>query len=106
MTRSEVIAILRPWHERTVELQCQWDALRDLTGASTESPLAAAIWDVHDAYTDAIAAQLGYAEDWLSWWHYECNLGRNPKTAYRMLGTKGLRVTSIERLATVICWGR
>ena len=55
---------------------------------------------------DAIAAQLGYAEDWLSWWHYECNLGRNPKTAYRMLGTKGLRVTSIERLATVICWGR
>ncbi len=38
--------------------------------------------------------------------HYECNLGATPKEAYRALGTKALRVSTLERLVTVICWGR
>ena len=105
MTRAEVLAILRPWHERTVQLQRQWDAFEAATGARTDHPFGDSIWLMHEAYTKAIAAQIGDDGEWLSWWHYECNLGRNPMTAYRMLGTKGLRVTSIVRLATVICWG-
>lgn len=101
MTRSEVLAILRPWHERTVELQRQWDAF----GVRTDHPFANSIWLMHEAYTKAIAAQIGDDGEWLSWWHYECNLGRTPKEAYRALGTKALRVSTLERLATVICWG-
>ena len=46
-----------------------------------------------------------YGSEWLSWWHYECNLGKTPLEAYRSLGTKALRVSTLERLATVICWG-
>lgn len=106
MTRSEVLAILRPWHERTVELQRQWDAFEAATGARTDHPFGDSIWLMHEAYTKAIAAQIGDDGEWLSWWHYECNLGRTPKEAYRALGTKALRVSTLERLATVICWGR
>jgi len=105
MTRAEVLAILRPWHERTVELQRQWDAFEALTGARSDHPFADAIWHMHEAYTKAIAAQVGDDNDWLGWWHFECHLGATPKEAYRALGTKALRVSTLERLATVICWG-
>lgn len=105
MTRSEVLAILRPWHERTVELQRQWDALEALTGIRADNPFANSIWLMHEAYTLAIAAQVGDAGGWLSWWHYECDLGKTPMEAYRAAGTKALRVSTLERLATVICWG-
>jgi len=105
MKRSDVLAILRPWHERTVDLQRQWDAFEALTGARTDHPFANSIWLMHEAYTRAIAAQIGDDAGWLSWWHYECNLGKTPKDAYRLLGTRAQRVSTLERLATVICWG-
>ena len=106
MTRSEVLAILRPWHDRTVQLQRQWDAFEAATGARTDHPFGESIWLMHEAYTSAIAAQVGDVDEWLSWWHYECNLGKTPLEAYRSLGTKALRVSTLERLATVILWGR
>lgn len=107
MNRADVLAILRPWHERTVELQRQWDALEALVGAaSADHPFATSIWKMHEAYTRAIAEKVGDDGEWLDWWHYECNLGQTPKEAYRALGTKALRVSTLERLATVICWGR
>lgn len=105
MNRADVLAIIRPWHERTVELQRQLDAFEALTGARTDHPFANSIWLMHEDYTRAISQQIGDTGEWLSWWHYECNLGRTPKEAYRALGTKALRVSTLERLATVICWG-
>ncbi len=106
MKRSDVLAILRPWHERTVELQRQWDALEALTGIRADHPFANSIWLMHEAYTLAIAAQVGDDGGWLSWWHYECELGKTPKEASRKPGAKPMRVSTLERLATVICWGR
>jgi hypothetical protein len=106
LTRAEVLDILRPWHERTVELQRQWDAFEALTGGDPYHPFGTAVWGIHEAYTKTIAAQVGDEGGWLSWWHYECGLGATPKEAYRALGTKALRVSTLERLATVICWGR
>lgn len=106
MNHAEVLAILRPWHDRTAELQRQWDAFERITGANTDNPFADAIWKMHEAYTKAVSAQIGDEGEWLSWWHYECHLGKRPMEAYRMLGTKAFRVSTLERLATVICWGR
>lgn len=102
MNRAEVLAILRPWHERTVELQRQWDAFEAATGARTDHPFGDSIWLMHEAYTMAIAAQVGDDGEWLSWWHYECNLGTKPKEASRKPGAKPMRVSTLERLATVI----
>lgn len=106
MTRAEVLAILRPWHERTVELQRQWDAFAALTCAADDSPLADAIWRVHKEYTKAVADRVGDADDWLNWWHYECQLGRRPQNAHKKFGDDALSVSTLGRLATVICWGR
>lgn len=106
MNRAEVLAIIRPWHARTVELQRQWDAFESLTGARTDHPFANAIWLMHEDYTRAISKQIGDENDWLGWWHYECQLGRKPQKAFREFGHKEVTVSTLQKLATVIMWGK
>lgn len=83
MTREEIIHQLTVWQEHCLDVDAQWAAFADSTGATVDSPLGNAVWRMVESYTGAVADLVGaessgvpqFAHD-LSWYAYENDWGR------------------------------
>lgn len=100
MTHEEKLNRLREWEAHLRDLDAAWDKLHSLTGASTDGPLGDATWCVFDAYTNAIAREIGDAESWLSWHWLENKLGERAHEAGNKREMRPIR--NIEDLLWVI----
>lgn len=80
MTRDQILALLIPWAAQHEATEGAHEALTELTGATPESPLVAALWGSFSGYSQALEARiLGTADDgWLEYFQLECDMGANP----------------------------
>ena len=65
MTADEMMPKLEAWHAAMVEMDRQYDALLALTGMGFEWPLPAAICQLQDVATRAVAENVGDMGRWL-----------------------------------------
>ena len=101
MTIDEIVKRLEEWGKRYDELDQQAQALAHLTGAMPDCALMEPVWSVWSAYTVAVSELVGDANEWLNWYQYECDMGREPKEV-KSLGGKTIKVRTLRQLATVI----
>lgn len=101
MTRKEKLDRLREWEAHLRDLTETWDKLHALTGAAVDGPLGDATWCVFDdAYTQAIAREVGDKNDWLTWHWLENKLGER---GYKAGNQQEMRpIKTIEDLLWVI----
>jgi len=76
MTENQKQALLTEWLARYQELQLRDEALCELLGGDSESPLQRAYWLAFDSYTAAVAKLVGDESDWLTWFLYENDGGK------------------------------
>ena len=99
---SEIMPRLLEWqqvHSRWME---QYRALQALTNCGPEAPIALAMGMMWDAYSAAIAREVGDAGDWLDWHCWENDMGSKGLQVF-LPRRKPLEVKTIAQLARVIC---
>lgn len=103
MKVAEIVSHLEAWKTSCVEVEKRIECLRELTGAMPDCELLAPIYAMQDAYTKAVGAIVGDDGGWMSWYVHECDMGRNPMSAFSVSGIE-IRVKTLRHLARVIAW--
>ena len=103
MPIDEIVKRLEAWANRQHELHAQYEALHALTGAGPDCRLLLPVWSVWTAYTCAVSEIVGDKHEWLNWYEFECNMGRQPKEVTSLTGKK-IMVRTLRQLARVIAY--
>lgn len=98
---AENLPRLEQWAADYAAVGAQLEALRNVVGG-VESPLSDAIWRMQDAYTAAVAVNVGDQGEWLAWYQTECRLGAQAMEARPCEGAKWRKVKTLQQLAQVI----
>lgn len=104
MSIDDIVKRLEAWKRKQAELSEQYDALQKLLGATPDSALWRAIYNLSSAYTGTVSEVIGDNDDWLSWYQYDCKMGRSPKDVTNLGGDVTIRVRTLRQLARVITW--
>jgi len=99
---KDVARRLEKWAATLAEFDRQVDAFSALTRAQPDSPLLEAIYRVEEAYTAAVAEQVGDVDQWLVWFRWECEMGRTPREASIRTGARMVKVSTLKQLARVV----
>lgn len=106
MSKGErIVAIasrLEAWAARLAEFDRQMDAYAALTRAQPDSPLLDAIYRLEEAYTMAVAEQVGDTGGWLMWFRWECEMGKKPLEARRHASASFAKVRTVRQLARLV----
>ena len=65
------------WQEAARELEAQFDKIDEVLPTPPDTSFKSAAWEMFDVYTDALAELVGDTGEWLSWYAWECEFGRN-----------------------------
>lgn len=90
--------LLQDWHDRMLKLDKtygQYTRLIDI-----ESDLMDSVFSLTDHYTQTVAKQLGVDDEWLFWWHLECEFGKRPMSAW--VGNTEYKCDSLEVLVEIL----
>ena len=99
---AEVTRRLEVWAEKLAELDLRMEEFCRLTTAQPDSPLLDAINRLEAAYTAAVAEQVGDAAEWLTWFRWECDMGRKPLVARRNDRAPFVKVRTVKQLARMV----
>lgn len=106
MSKRERIAAatrrLEGWAATLAEFDRQIEAFCDLTTAQPDSPLLDAVHRLEEAYTRAVAEQVGDVDGWLAWFRWECDMGRKPLDASARAGAPMRKVRTVGQLARLV----
>jgi len=71
---SQTLTTLKSVVQRYRKLKGVTEQFNALAGATSDSPLLLAAWEVFDAYVDQVSEKIGDKADWLTWfiWENEC----------------------------------
>ena len=100
---ADIAPRLLEWQRIYDQWQTQYQALQALTKCGPEAPIAAAMGQMWDAYTDALARELGDDNDWLGWYCWENDMGAKGLEVTSTSG-KTIKVKTVAHLARVICY--
>jgi hypothetical protein len=100
MKPAEILPRIETWARRIKAASDQIDALHAAVGMC-DGPLIDAIWHLQDAYTDATAALVGDAHEWLDYYRNECAMGTKPREIESWGGRK-MKLKTLKQLAAVI----
>jgi len=100
---ADIAPRLLEWQRIYDQWQTQYQALQTLTKCGPEAPIAAAMGKMWDAYTDALARDLGDDNDWLCWYCWENDMGAKGLEVTSTSG-KTIKVKTVAHLARVICY--
>ena len=100
---AEIVPTLELWQRVYREWQTQYEALQALTRCGPEAPIALAMGRMWDAYTNAVAREVGDENDWLEWYCWENDMGAKGLEAQSTSG-KTIKVRTVAHLARVICY--
>lgn len=92
---------LELWKMKYVEFMDVYDAFNKLTGIMPDCELMKPVFAIWDSYTEAVAELVGDNYEWLKWYEYECDMGKDPKEA-RFPLCQWVDVKTIEDLAILI----
>lgn len=101
MTPAEILAILKPWHERTADLEEKMNALRDLLDMAPENSFSGAVYAVVGGYTRMVAERLDWDAAMLEDWIFAHQLGSRPMHA-GFPGEAMRTLSTVEQLAQFI----
>lgn len=90
--------LLQDWHDRLLKLDKtygQYTRLIDI-----ESDLMGSVFSLTDHYTQTVAKQLGVDDEWLFWWHLECEFGKRHMSAW--VGETEYKCDSLEVLVEIL----
>lgn len=79
--RKNTLALLDAWQKHHAATNKMMDGIQQCIGMDPNGPLFEIVWRLFDAYTDALAAQLGDFCGWLSWYFMENDFGANGMAA-------------------------
>lgn len=82
MTDPEALELLTAWEARCHANDAIYAQLKDLFGASPETPVVDALYANETCYTESLGNLLDDMEGWLSWYRWEHDLGRKALRAY------------------------
>lgn len=101
MNREEAKQLLDKLFSKKIELDKQWDAFEDISGAASESPLGDAIWKLFDFAAIATAAAVGDDIGYVEWFIWDNDLG---KKGYESIfaGGKKQKIKTVDDLLDVI----
>lgn len=99
---AEVERRLAAWAATLAEFDRQIEAFCELTTAQPDSPLLESIHRLEEAYTRAVAEQVGDADGWLSWFRWECDMGLKPLDASARAGAPMRKVRTVKHLARMV----
>jgi hypothetical protein len=74
-TKKEAIAALRKWQKHHEACTKQFDALRAIFGAISDTDLHESVWLMFDDYTSALSLAFGDDFEWLAWYANENDMG-------------------------------
>lgn len=93
---------LEKWVAVLAELDRQVDSFYVLTRAQPDSPLLDSIHRLEEAYTEAVAEQVGDTDGWLVWFRWECEMGSKPLNARRNDRAPFVKVRTVKHLARMV----
>lgn len=100
---AEIVPTLEVWQRVYNDWQAQYEALQALTRCGPEAPIALAMGRMWDAYTNAVAREVGDNNEWLDWYCWENDMGAKGLEVTSTSG-KTIKVRNVRQLARVICY--
>lgn len=100
---ADIIQRLTEWQRIYDQWQAQYEALQALTRCGPEAPIALAMGQMWDAYSRAVAREVGDENDWLEWYCWENDMGAKQLEVKSTSGKK-IKVRGLAQLARVICY--
>ena len=98
---KRIIPILEKWEKIISAWDAQCEVMQRVLGIAPNGPLFDAIEHMADAYTAAIAKEVGDECSWLNYYRFDCKMGKDPRHVMLEKG-KEILVDSIKKLAKVI----
>lgn len=102
-TTAEIAPKLLEWQRIYNDWQAQYETLQALTRCGPEAPIALVMGRMWDAYTSAVAREVGDTNDWLDWYCWENDMGTKGLEVTSTSG-KTIKVKTVAHLARVICY--
>lgn len=75
-TDAQLEAILTQWQTDMQQADSLLDPAINMLGLQPESRICEAVWGLQSALTQAVAAHIGATTEWLDWYAYENDFGR------------------------------
>ena len=73
--KKTTLVLLAEWVAHHDKIDKMMDGIKASIGLDPDGPLFDSVWGMFDSYTNALAAQIGDAADWLSWFYMENEMG-------------------------------
>ena len=80
MTKEQKLELLKKWVKTHDDIEKNLKPLKTCFDTIT-GPLFSSIWNGFTNYTNAVSMLVGDKSDWLSWYCYDCDMGKTPKQA-------------------------
>lgn len=100
MTSNEKLQLLEKWNGQYNAIYESWEKVSEIFGSSPESELFNNTFTMFDEYTELIAEKVGDKNDWLFWWIFECEQGKNNGDV--KIGKKKFKSQSVKDLLKII----
>ena len=79
--RQNTMALLTDWHHHHEAVEKMMDGIKASIGLDPNGPLFYTVWNMFDAYTGALAVEVGDFGGWLDWYYIENDMGKKAMTA-------------------------
>ena len=79
--RENTLTLLTEWQRHHAAIEKMMDGIKAHMGLDVDGPMFATVWDVFDAYMDALAVEIGDFCGWLGWYRYETEMGKKNMSA-------------------------
>jgi hypothetical protein len=103
---EDLVPLLERWIQTARRLDDTYGKLEKAFMASPENEIRGAVWGMFDQYTDVLAELLSDdpedALEWLEWFAWECDFGRNPKEMEFSDGETLMVVGASDLLAAIL----
>lgn len=73
--RENTLTLLGNWQAHHAALEKMLDGITASIGLDINGPMFATVWALFDAYTGALAAEVGDSGNWLEWFQSENGMG-------------------------------
>jgi hypothetical protein len=102
MKRDKRIKLLKEWEACYNKNNEIWNKLDDIFHLYPDSPIGRAIWDTFGLYTKSLSRILGDNGEWLDWYCWENDMGKNTYEAKASKWKESQIISSIEILCDLI----
>jgi hypothetical protein len=73
--RENTLALLTDWQKHHAAVQKMMDGIKTSIGLDSDGPMFDTVWKLFDAYTGALAVEVGDFDGWLEWYQAENDMG-------------------------------